>query len=327
MSMGRTLRALAVLVAAVLVACVPLVVTSPFYLQIYTFAGLNALVVVGLALLFGYAGQISLGHAGFVGIGAYTCAYCTVTLHLPWLVAIVAAGALSGAGGLILALPSLRLKGHYLAMATLGFGQLMSLAFVEAVGVTGGVNGRGGIPFPSLGPVVLRSAASLFWLVWAFVGVAVIVAYNLTSARPGRAMRAVHGSELGAQASGVDIVSVKVRTFVLSALLAGLSGALYAGIVGFVSPSSFTLTTSIGFVAMAVLGGSGSLTGPLAAAVLLTLVQYLDSLIPGLPESAASTLQTYQQDIYGLAIVLVVVLAPRGLAGAWRRRRKGVGTA
>jgi branched-chain amino acid transport system permease protein len=203
----------------------------------------------------------------------------------------------------------------------------MSLVFVEAVGVTGGVNGRGGIPFPSLGPIVLRSAASLFWLVWAFVGVAVIVAYNLTSARPGRAMRAVHGSELGAQASGVDIVSVKVRTFVLSALLAGLSGALYAGVVGFVSPSSFTLTTSIGFVAMTVLGGSGSLTGPLAAAVLLTLVQYLDSLIPGLPESAASTLQTYQQDIYGLAIVLVVVLAPRGLAGAWRRRRKGVGTA
>ena len=165
-------------------------------------------------------------------------------------------------GGLVLAVPSLRLKGYYLAMATLGFGLLMTLAFNEAEPLTGGVDGFSGIPFPSIGPLEIRTASSLYWLVWGVVGIAVLVAHNITSLRPGRAMRALHGSELGAQACGVDIVGVKVRTFVVSALLAGLAGALYAGVVGFVSPSLFTLTASITFIAMAIVGGTSSLAGP-----------------------------------------------------------------
>ncbi len=248
-------------------------------------------------------------------------------LGWPWPLAFAASGALAAVGGLVLALPSLRLKGHYLAMATLGFGLLMTLAFVEAEPITGGVDGFGGIPFPTLGPIEIREAASLYWLVWATVGIALLIAFNITSMRPGRAMRALHGSPLGAQACGVDIVGVKVRTFVVSALLAGLAGALYASVVGFVSPSIFTLTASIAFIAMTVVGGAGSLAGPLAGAVLLTLVQYLDALIPGIPRDTAQTLQSYQEDIYGLAIVLVIVFAPGGLAGLWRRRRKGADTA
>jgi branched-chain amino acid transport system permease protein len=323
--MGKAARMLAPLVAAVFVALVPMFVTDRFLLKIFTFAGINALVVTGLALLFGYAGQVSLGHAAFVGVGAYTCAYCTKELGWPWLAAFALAGLLAALGGLVLALPSLRLKGHYLAMATLSFGLLMSLGFVEAEFFTGGVDGFGGIPFPALGPFEVRTAPTLYWLVWITVGMALVVAYNITSLRPGRAMRALHGSALGAQACGVDIVGVKVRTFVLSALLAGLAGALYASVVGFVSPSVFTLTASIAFLAMAVLGGTGSLAGPVAAAVLLTLVQYLDALIPGIPRTTAQTLQSYQEDIYGLAIVLVVVLAPGGIASIWRRRGgKGV---
>lgn len=323
MMRSRTLRVLAPLVALMIVAVVPLLVTDRFLLKIFTFAGINALVVTGLALLFGYAGQVSLGHAAFVGLGAYTCAYCTVRLEWPWLLAFVASGALAAVGGLVLALPSLRLKGHYLAMATLSFGLLMTLAFVEAEPITGGVDGFGGIPFPALGPIEIRQASSLYWLVWGIVGIALLAVFNVTSLRPGRAMRALHGSELGAQACGVDIVGVKVRTFVVSALLAGLAGALYASVVGFVSPSVFTLTASIAFLAMAVLGGTGSLAGPLAAAVLLTLIQYLDALIPGIPRATAQTLQSYQEDIYGLAIVLVVVFAPGGLASMWRRRTRG----
>lgn len=317
----RTLRALAPLLTAAVVAVLPLLVTDRFLLRVFTFAGINALVVTGLALLFSYAGQVSLGHAAFVGLGAYACAFCTVRLEWPWLLAFAASGALAALGGLVLALPSLRLKGHYLAMATLGFGLLMSLAFAEAEPVTGGVDGFGGIPFPAVGPFHIQTAASLYWLVWAMVGIALVAAFNVTSMRPGRAMRALHGSELGAQACGVDIVGVKVRTFVMSALLAGLAGALYASVVGFVSPSVFTLTASITFLAMTVVGGTSSLAGPLAAAVLLTLVQYLDALIPGIPRETAQTLQSYQEDIYGLAIVLVVVFAPGGLAGVWRRRR------
>ncbi|MCX6372829.1 MAG: branched-chain amino acid ABC transporter permease [Actinobacteria bacterium] len=320
---ARTLRTLAPTVAVVVVAILPLLVSDRYLLKILTFAGINALVVVGLALLFGHAGQVSLGHAAFVGIGAYVCAYCTVRFEWPWVLAFAAAGAVAGLGGLLLALPSLRLKGHYLAMATLGFGQLMTLAFVEAEPVTGGVDGFGGIPFPTLGPIKVEEAASLYWLVWMVVGVALLVTFNVTSTRPGRAMRALHGSELGAQASGIDVVGVKVRTFVMSALLAGLAGALYASVVGFVSPSLFTLAASVTLLAMTVIGGTGSLAGPLVAAVLLTLLQYPDAVIKGLPSETAQTLQSYQEDIYGLAIILVVVLAPRGLAGVWRRRSSG----
>jgi len=277
--------------------------------------------VVGLSLLFGYAGQVSLGHAGFVGLGAYTAAYLTARLDVPWLVAFVAAGVVAAAGGLLLAMPSLRLKGHYLAMATLGFGELMTLAFVEASPVTGGVNGFTGVPFPSIGAFEIREPSQLYWLVWGCVGVAVLLAANMTSLRPGRAMRAIHGSELGAMASGVDIVGVKVRAFVVSAAMAGLSGALYASVVGFISPSVFTVTASVTFLAMAVIGGSGSLAGPLAAAAILTLIQYMDALVPGLSREGAQLLQEYQADIYGLAIIIVVLFAPTGLAGLFRRTK------
>ena len=323
MSNARTWRFAAPFVIAVVVAVLPLVVTDRFLLKVFTFAGVNALVVVGLSLLFGYAGQVSLGHAAFVGIGAYASAYCTVHLHWPWILGFLVAGAVSALGGLVLAVPSLRLKGYYLAVATLGFGELMALGFKEAEPVTGGVDGFTGIPYPALGPFEFRTAPSLYWLVWGIVGVALLIAWNTSSLRPGRAMRALHGSELGAQASGVDVVGVKVRTFVMSAVIAGLAGALYAGVVGFVSPSVFTLSASVTFMAMAVIGGTGSLAGPLLAAVLLTLLQYFDALIPGIPRSTSQALQEYREDIYALAIILVVIFAPRGLGGLWRRRGRG----
>jgi branched-chain amino acid transport system permease protein len=136
-------------------------------------------------------------------------------------------------------------------------------------------------------------------------------------------MRALHGSELGAAACGVDVVGVKVRAFVISAMMAGLAGALYASVVGFVSPSVFTVTASVAFLAMAVVGGSGSLAGPVVAAVLLTLLQYLDALIPGISRQAAQTVQSFQPDVYGLSIVLVVLFAPGGIGSLWRARRGG----
>jgi len=319
----RSFRTLGPWVIAVVVAVIPLVVSDRFVVKVLTFVGLNALVVTGLALLFGFAGQVSLGHAGFVGLGAYTTAYLTTRLDVPWLAAFAAAGVVAALGGLLLAMPSLRLKGHYLAMATLGFGELMTLAFVEAEPLTGGVNGFTGVPFPSIAGFELREPQQLYWLVWGVVGVALLLSANLTSLRPGRAMKAIHGSELGATASGVDIVGVKVRAFVMSAALAGLSGALYAGVVGFISPSVFTVGASVTFLAMAVIGGSGSLAGPLAATAALTLIQYMDALIPGLPRETAQLLQEYQADIYGLAIVVVVLFAPGGIAGLFRGRTRG----
>jgi branched-chain amino acid transport system permease protein len=139
--------------------------------------------------------------------------------------------------------------------------------------------------------------------------------------RPGRAMQAVHGSELGAQSCGIDIVRIKVQVFVVSAVLAGVSGSLYAQLVGFISPSLFALDTSIVLVAMAVLGGTGSLAGPMIAAAALTLMPYVDALVPGLSRNVAESLQNWRDDIYGLVIILVMLYVPGGLAGALRRFR------
>jgi branched-chain amino acid transport system permease protein len=319
----RYLKGAFVAVVIVAVVVMPLLVENRFLLKVFMFVGLNALVVLGLALLFGHAGQVSLGHAGFMGIGAYTTAYLTARMDVPWVGAFVIAGLVSAASGVLLAVPSLRLRGHYLAMATLGFGELMVLAFREAEPVTGGVNGFTGIPFPSFGEYALRSAEQQYWLVWGVVGVAALVAMNLKSLRPGRAMRSLHGSELGAQASGVDVVGTKVRTFVLSAAFAGLAGSLYASVIGFISPSVFTVGVSVTFLAMAVIGGPNSLAGPLAAVVVLTLLEYVDALIPGISREAAQVVQEYQADIYGLAIIIVVLFAPRGFAGLWSRRGRG----
>ncbi|PKQ17291.1 MAG: branched-chain amino acid ABC transporter permease [Actinobacteria bacterium HGW-Actinobacteria-7] len=321
---SRRARAIVIVISTLTIALLPLVVQDRFLLKIFTFVGLNALVVVGISLLFGYAGQVSLGHAGFVGLGAYTAAFLVARLDLPWLLAMVAAGLVTALGGMVLAVPSLRLKGHYLAMATLGFGELMTLGFKEADFVTGGVNGFSGVPFPSVGALVLDTPQQLYWLVWSVVGVALLLAGNIVASRPGRAMRALHGSELGAQASGVDVVGVKVRAFVLSATFAGLSGALYASIVGFISPSLFTTAASVTFLAMAVIGGSNSLAGPLLSVVLLTLLEYLDALVPGISRTTAEVIQAYQADIYGLAIIAVILFAPSGLAGMWRRTRSTV---
>lgn len=323
---GLTWRRVVTLAAIAVVAALPLVVVDRFLLKVLTFVGINVLVVTGLAVLLGYAGQISLGNAAFMGIGAYTCAYLTARLEWPWIAAILAAGAVASLAGLLLAVPSLRLKGHYLAMATLGFGELAVLAFVEVQVITGGVNGFTGIPFPKIGGVALKEPDVLYWLVWGIAGLAILVSANVVSGRPGRFMRALHASELGAQASGVDIVGIKIGAFVISALFAGLAGALYASVVGFISPSVFTLGASVAFLAMAVIGGSGSLAGPVIATVLLTLLQYLGALVPGLSNEASQLVQSYQPDIYGLAIVLVVLFAPGGVGRLLRSGLKREGT-
>ena len=315
---------LAVLAAAI--AAVPLVTADRFTLKVLTLVGIQALVVVGLALVFGYAGQISLGHAAFYGIGAYVSAWLVKGLGLPWPFGPLGAVAAATLAGLLLAVPTMRLRGHYLAMATLGFGEIMTVVFVEAKALTGGPDGLSGIPFPSIGPFVLRDPAANYWLAWAVLGVALLLASNLVRSRPGRALRALHASETGATACGVDVGRAKIAVFTLSAGMAGLAGSLYAHFVGFISPSSFGLSTSIVLVAMVVLGGMGSLAGAVAGTALLTVLQYPGVVLPGLPASIVSTVEDWQPDIYGLTLIVVMLFAPGGLAGlarSVRRRLRG----
>jgi len=308
-------RALLIAAASVGVAAIPFVTTDRYLLKVLTFVGINVIIIAGLSLLLGYAGQISLGHAAFFGIGAYTSGVLT-TGGWPFAAAFLAGVAVAALGGLLLALPSLRLKGHYLAMATLGFGEIMYIFFVEAKGITGGVDGLGSIPPAQIASFAFASPTANFLLVWFFAGLALLLVSNIVGLRPGRALRAMHQSELGAQACGVNLVREKVKVFVISAGLAGLAGVLYAHFMGFISPSSFTLHLSILLVTMVVLGGMGSMVGALAATVLLTLLPYVDAIIPGLPRQVAETLQDFELDIYGLTLILVMLFLPGGLAGA-----------
>lgn len=303
--------------AGLAVVLLPLVLTDRYLLRILTLVGINVTMVAGLSLLFGFAGQISLGHAAFYGLGAYTSGYLAKA-GVPWVGALVAGVAVAALGGLLLALPSLRLKGHYLAMATLGFGEIALFFFTEAEGLTGGSNGLRGIPAASVGPFAADTPAAKYMLVWAVACVVLLLASNIVRRRPGRAMRALHGSEIGAQACGIDTVRVKVQTFVVSAGLGGLAGALYAQYVGFISPSTFSVSLSIVLVAMVALGGMGSLGGAVAGAVLLTLLPYVDAIIPGLSRTTVETIQSFEHDINGLVLILVMLFMPKGLAGAFR---------
>jgi branched-chain amino acid transport system permease protein len=203
-------------------------------------------------------------------------------------------------------------------MATLGFSEIASILFVEAKPITGGNDGLSGIAYASIGTFRADTPQANYWLVWAVALLALLAVAGIVRMRPGRAMSALHGSELGAQACGVDAVAVKVSAFVLSAALAGLAGCLYAHFLGFISPSSFGLETSIVLVAMVVLGGSRSLAGPVAAAVLLTLVPFVDSIVPGLSKDTVAWLQDWKGDLYGVVIIAVMLFAPGGMSGMVR---------
>lgn len=314
-------RGALIVAAIVLVALVPLVLSDKYLLRILTFVGINLIMVTGLSLLFGYAGQISLGHAAFYGLGAYTSGFLAKA-GVPWLLALLAGVACAALGGLLLALPSLRLKGHYLAMATLGFGEIMLFLFNETEWITGGSNGLRGIPPARIGSVVADTPVAKYLLVWGVACGVLVLAANIVRHRPGRALRAIHGSEMGAQACGVDTVRVKVQIFVLSAALSGLAGVLYAHYVGFVSPSTFGVHYSLLLITMVALGGAGSLGGAIAGTVLLTLLPYVDAIVPGLPRNVIAWLQDWESDIHGIVLIAVMLFMPGGLAG-WVRSIAG----
>lgn len=316
-SPSRAMTYVALCIGLALLA-VPMVLGDLYLIRIFTLVGINLVMVTGLSLLFGYAGQISLGHAAFFGLGAYTSGFLT-RLGLPWIVGLAAGVLVAAAGGLLLALPSLRLKGHYLAMATLGFGEIALFFFTEAEPLTGGTDGLREIPAAALGGFAFDTPMLKYALVWVTAVLVLLLAANIVRLRPGRALRAIHGSELGAQACGIDTVRIKTQVFVISAGLAGLAGVLYAHYIGFVSPSTFTLNLSLILVAMVALGGMGSLWGAVAGTVLLTLLPYADAIIPGLSREAVAFLQDWESDIHGLVLILVMLFMPGGLAGLGRQ--------
>lgn len=317
MRLGNKWVQLAIL--AVLIATLPMFFPSGYYYRVGALIFVNALAVIGLVILIGYAGQISLGHAGFAGIGAYSCALAPEHLGLHPAFALVLGAAISAALAALIGRPILRLKGYYLAVATLGFGILVSMVLTNERQLTGGPDG---MPVADLGLRGLlrdlgwRVSGGEFW--YGTCGIVLVIAawgaLNLFDSPTGRAMRALHGSEVAARTVGIDVARVKLQAFIISAVYASVAGSLLALQNGFITPDVAGFLHSIEMVTMAVLGGVGSVLGATLGAAILTL----------LPQ-VLTVLASYEQLVLGAVMIVVMIFMPQGLLPSIARRLRGAG--
>ncbi|MGB5079898.1 MAG: branched-chain amino acid ABC transporter permease, partial [Burkholderiales bacterium] len=247
------------------IALLPLALSNDYFYEVAILVGLNAIVCVGLNLLIGYAGQISLGHAGFFGLGAYGSAILTGRFDWPPLAALPVATLAVALLAYLIGRPILRLRGHYLAMATLGMGVIVSIVVATEDRWTGGPDGMPVPPLAIFG-ATLTGAGPWYWLVGALLAAAVWLSLNLIDSPAGRALRALSGSEIAAEVSGIDSARQKVQVFVISAVFAAIAGALTAHYSGFITPSKATFFHSIELVTMVVLGGMASTFGAVLGA-------------------------------------------------------------
>jgi len=287
---------------ALVVLITPVFFQGNYLMNVLVFMGINTMLAIALNLLLGYAGQISLGHAGFFGLGAYISGVLTATYSWnPWF-AMSFAAALVGISAFLVGFPVLKLKGHYLAMGTLGLGIIIYIMFNETVELTGGPSGFSGIANLSIGTLIFDSDFKNYYLIWTFVLVTVLLSLNLANSRVGRALRALHDSEVAARVMGVNARLLKVQIFALSAVICSVAGSLYAHTMTFIAPPSFGFNFSVELLTMVVIGGLGSIYGSFLGAALLTL----------LPEILREA-KDYDIVIYGLILMLMVMFMPGGL--------------
>ena len=271
---------------------------SPYYYQLIVITCINVIMALSLNLVTGFAGQLSLGHAAFMGIGAYTAGILTSVYQVPFLAALAAGGLSAAFFGLLVGLPTLRLKGDYLAIATLGFGEIIRVTILN-MKITGGAFGLRGISKET------NLAISV---------AAVVLTYftlkRLMKSRFGRAITAIREDEVAAQAMGIDITQYKVLAFVIGASWAGIAGGLFAHWFRYLNPSSFAFGKSVEILSMVVMGGMGSLEGPVLGAAVLTYA-------PELLRGASDFVSQYRMLFYGALLVIMMLVRPQGLAGAW----------
>jgi branched-chain amino acid transport system permease protein len=306
-------RLASILVMAAIVVVLPLLFPSAYYYRVAALVYVFALASIGLNLLMGFAGQVSLGHAGFMGIGAYAVAIGPTHLGLPSWLSFVAGAALSALVAFLVGRPILRLKGHYLAVATLGFGLLLAIVFSNEARFTGGPDGMA-VPRLVLFGWSVRGAETWYWISAAGFLVGAVLALNLIESPSGRALRAIHDSEVAARVLGVDVASKKLAIFVVSAIYASVAGSCLALLNGHITPDVSGFLGSIELVAMVVLGGMGSVAGSLVGATVLVV----------LPQTL-TFLHEYEHMVLGLIIMLVMIFLRAGivptLASALSARR------
>jgi branched-chain amino acid transport system permease protein len=294
----------AFVVLMILLAAAPLIFES-YVLYVFNVIAIHVIIALGMNILVGYTGQISLGHAGFYAIGAYTSVILMTQFHVPFVGALLCAGLVAAAFGFLLGLPALRLSGPYLAIATLGFG----IAVVQIIGkwesLSGGHMGLHA-PKMSFGSYVLQSDAQNYYFIMPLCVLATIGALNLTKSKIGRAFVAIRDSDIAAEATGVNLTYYKTLAFAVSAFFTGIAGSLTAHTVYFISPENYNLFVSINFLVMVVIGGLGSILGSVLGAILLVSLQHL-----------MSGLQALSMVVFGSILIVIVLFEPLGLRGRW----------
>jgi branched-chain amino acid transport system permease protein len=297
------------LLLGLLAALIALPLVAPGYI-VYnvTLFFVFSLVAVALMILVGFTGQVSLGHAGFLAAGAYTTAYL-VSVGWPFMLALVAALLVSGALGVMIGLPALRLEGPYLAIATLGFGLAIQqiLNNWRLVGASTGMLADR----PRLLGVDFFGDTPFYFFTLVIVGFFVWIAFNLKRSHVGRAFVAIRDAELAAQMSGVNLARFKTLAFALSAAMTGVAGGLYGALLGYITPESFNLILSVKFLLMIVVGGLGFLPGAILGAAFITAL-----------EVVLSAQQNRSQLLFGAVVILIMLLEPRGLYGRWQKVRR-----
>ncbi len=318
--------------------------TLPLYLPQYHFYLLNLIMVhvilaVGLNILVGYTGQISLGHAGFFAIGAYGTALLILKLQLPFLLALPLAGFIAAFFGFILGLPALRLEGPYLSIATLGFG----LTVLQIIGHLDFFGGRTGIQAPPLDlgipqagfSLILEKDVGKYYLILIVTVLLVIAARNMMKTRVGRAFVAIRDSDIAAEVIGVNLTTYKTLSFAISAFYAGIAGGLFGFVLGFFNPEPFNLILSIIFLVMIVVGGLGSIVGAVMGATLITWLQfsflknvkempYIGDFLVAISNRWLTVvgLENFASIILGLIMIGIIIFEPLGMYGVWLRMKK-----
>ncbi len=291
-----------------------------YWLGVANLIGITIIAATGLNILTGYCGQLSIGHAGFIAVGAYTSAILTNRFELPFLVGLITAGFSAGLVGMIFGIPSLRVKGFYLAISTIAAQFIIIWVINHWTSLTGGFSGIS-VPPASIGGISLISQASQFYLITVIVILVVFLVKNLARTRPGRAFVAIRDNDLAAQVMGINLFHYKLIAFFIGCFLAGIAGSLLAHWTGFLNAENFTMMDSILYIGIIIIGGLGTIVGPIFGVITIRMLQQGITLISPILENAFALPAGFTTGIgpmvFGLVIILFLILEPRGLAHRW----------
>ncbi|AFS79411.1 high-affinity branched-chain amino acid ABC transporter system permease protein LivM [Gottschalkia acidurici 9a] len=285
---------------------------NPYFLRTSIIVLLYVVLALSLNLILGFAGQLSMGHVAFYAIGAYTTALLTVSFNVPISIAFIASAIMAGIFGLLIGIPILRLKGDYLAIATIGFAEILRLVLINWTSFTKGPAGIPSVPYPSIFGIVIKHNIGYFYIILIMAAITVFISSRLLNSRLGRGLVAIKDDEIAAEAMGIDPSHLKILVFVLGAAIAGTAGSFFASFIHYVNPDNFVYMESVTILTMVVLGGVGSIPGVIVGAAILAI----------LPE-ALRDISSYRYAIYGLLLVMMMITRPQGMISSDSLKKGG----